>query len=265
MRGLGVSRKLMENVMLWKKTVVLGVGMFVLAGAAPLWAGENPCPKDSVIQQKLEPILIGAKVSVKKVTPSSVTNLCQVHVLVNDRNEILYTDSGGRYVFFGQIHDSQEKRNLTQEVLDNLNRFSPKDLDTLKELTAFTVGSDKASKTIYFITDPHCPYCKQAESDLEVLANEGVVNVRYVLFPLNIHPGARESCIALLCDKKGHEEYKNNYKSDNQCAEGAEKIDAVMALMFGHSVGGTPTYIFPDGTFRSGVMDRGELEEALKK
>ncbi|MEJ5363724.1 MAG: DsbC family protein [Desulfosoma sp.] len=231
-----------------------------------LWAAapkEASCPEAGAVQEKVSATFAGREVTVKKVAPSPVPGLCQVHVLVSERNQILYIDPSGRYLVLGQILDAQDKKNLTQAALEELNRLTSKDLETLKGLTAFTLGPEKAPKTIYFVTDPQCPYCKQAEGTLEAMASEGVLNVRYVLYPLPMHPGARESCIALLCDKKGHDEFKTNYKSDNQCKEGTEKIDAVMKFMQAHGIGGTPTYIFSDGTFRSGVMDRSALENKL--
>lgn len=240
--------------------------ILVLCVCGSLWAAgpkETSCPEAAVVQEKVSATFAGREVTVKKVAPSPVAGLCQVHVLVSERNQILYTDPSGRYLVLGQILDAQDKKNLTQAALEEMNRLSPKDLETLKSLTAFTLGSDKAPKTIYFVTDPQCPYCKQAESTLEAMASEGVLNVRYVLFPLPMHAGARESCIALLCDKKGHDAFKANYKSDNLCKEGTEKVDAAMKFMQAHGIGGTPTYIFSDGTFRSGVMDRSALENKL--
>lgn len=253
--------------MRWKKAMAMWVWIcLVLCVPGSLWAAgskDPSCPEVSAVQEKVSASFAGRQVTVKKVAPSPVPGLCQVHVLASERNQILYTDPSGRYLVLGQILDAQDKKNLTQAALEELNRLTPQDLETLKGLTAFTLGSDKAPKTVYFVTDPQCPYCKQAESTLEAMAKEGLVNVRFVLFPLPMHPGARESCIALLCDKKGHDEFKNNYKSDNQCQEGTEKIDAVMKFMQAHGIGGTPTYIFSDGTFRSGVMDRAALENKL--
>lgn len=250
-----------------KKAMLMWVcGFAVLGVASFLWAAgpkDASCPDATAVQEKVSATFAGREVTVKKVSLSPVPGLCQVHVLAGERNQILYTDSSGRYLVLGQILDAQDKKNLTQAALEELNRLTPKDLETLKGLVAFSLGPDNAPKTVYFVTDPQCPYCKQAESTLEAMASEGILSVRYVLFPLPMHPGARESCIALICDQKGHKEFKNNYKSDNQCKEGAEKIDAVMKFMQAHGIGGTPTYIFPDGTFRSGVMDRSALENKL--
>ncbi len=243
--------------------VLISLGLLVSPALRAAEPKDASCPDAAAVQEKVSATFAGRQVMVKKVTPSPMPGLCQVHVLASEKNQILYTDASGRYLVLGQILDAQDKKNLTQTALEELNRLSPEDLETLKGLVAFTLGPDNAPKTLYFVTDPQCPYCKQAETTLEAMASQGVLSVRYVLFPLPIHPGARESCIALICDKKGHDEFKSNYKSDNQCPEGTEKIDAVMKFMQAHGIGGTPTYIFSDGTFRSGVMDRPALENKL--
>lgn len=247
-------------------TLVLTTFLGVL-GPTALWSAASQdasCPDSTVVQEKITATFPGREVIVKKIQPSPVADLCEIHVSVSDRNQILYTDSSGRYLVLGQIFDAQEKKNLTQARLEELNRLSAKDMEALTGLVAFSIGPDTASKAIYFVTDPQCPYCKQAETTLEAMASEGLVRVHYVLYPLPMHPGARESSIALICDKKGHDDFKKNYKSDNLCQEGTEKVDAVMKFMHAHGVSGTPTYIFPDGAYRSGVMDRSALESKLK-
>ena len=84
------------------------------------------------------------------------------------------------------------------------------------------------------------------------------------MYPLDMHKGAREQCIAVLCDKKGFDDLEAGYKSDNQCAEGAKKVDDTIAFLRGKGIGGTPTYFFPDGRPHSGVLEEPNLREKLK-
>jgi thiol:disulfide interchange protein DsbC len=84
-----------------------------------------------------------------------------------------------------------------------------------------------------------------------------------LLFPLPMHKGAREQCVAVVCDKKGFDDLENGYKSDNQCADGAKLVDASIALLSGKGITGTPTYLFPDGRFQSGVLEADALRQRL--
>ena len=83
------------------------------------------------------------------------------------------------------------------------------------------------------------------------------------MFPLPMHKGAREQCVAVVCDKKGFDDLEKGYKSDNQCADGAKLVDETIALLSGKGITGTPTYIFSDGRFQSGVLEPDALRQRL--
>ena len=83
------------------------------------------------------------------------------------------------------------------------------------------------------------------------------------MFPLAMHKGAREQCVAVVCDKKSFDELEGGYKSDNQCAEGAKLVDGTIALLSSKGITGTPTYLFGDGRFQSGVLEADVLRQRL--
>lgn len=95
------------------------------------------------------------------------------------------------------------------------------------------------------------------------MVDKGEIQVKVLMFPLAIHKGAREQCIAVICDKKSFEELEDGYKSDNQCSEGAKLVDETIAFLSGKGITGTPTYIFPDGRFQSGVLEAEALRQRL--
>ena len=83
------------------------------------------------------------------------------------------------------------------------------------------------------------------------------------MFPLPMHKGAREQCVAVVCDKKSFDDLENGYKSDNQCAAGAKLVDETIALLSGKGISGTPTYLFSDGRFQSGVLEPDAVRQRL--
>jgi hypothetical protein len=83
------------------------------------------------------------------------------------------------------------------------------------------------------------------------------------MYPLAMHKGAREQCVAVVCDKKGFDDLENGYKSDNQCAVGAKLVDETIALLSGKGITGTPTYLFADGRYQSGVLEPDPLRKRL--
>lgn len=89
------------------------------------------------------------------------------------------------------------------------------------------------------------------------------MQVKVLLFPLPMHKGAREQCVAVVCDKKGFDDLENGYTSDNQCAEGAKLVDGTIALLSSKGITGTPTYLFADGRYQSGVLEPDALRQRL--
>lgn len=221
------------------------------------------CPAPPAVQELLAKTF-QRQLRVKDVTPLEDLGLCQVHVVFNRRNQILYVDKAGRYLFLGQIVDTTTRQNLTKADLDRLNRFTQEEVKDLDTLVAFSIGPESAPHSLYLVTDPLCPFCKQAETVVEKLAQEGALSTRFLFFPLPSHKGAKESCISIICDRKGPAEFKKGYRSDNQCTEGKEQVEKTVRILQSHGIGGTPTYIFPDGSFHSGVLNRESLLKRLE-
>lgn len=212
------------------------------------------CPKKEDLQKTLDTIQKG--LVLEKIENSPIAGLCEVVVKLSETDRALfYTDQKGQYVVSGNIIELSTKKNLTSEKVALLNkRVLGKDaLAELEKVVAFTWGT--GGNTLYFITDPDCPFCKQAESILEELVKAGKVTVKVILFPLEaIHPEAKAKSISIICDQKGYEGLKTGYKSKNQCAVGIQKVEGAVSLMQKLGVKGTPTFVFPDGEMKSGVM-----------
>lgn len=83
------------------------------------------------------------------------------------------------------------------------------------------------------------------------------------MFPLSFKKGSREMTIAVLCDKKSFEDLERKYTSDNQCADGAKKVDETVAFLSSKGITGTPAYIFENGRTHSGMIQ--EADALLKK
>ncbi|MBI5585690.1 MAG: DsbC family protein [Deltaproteobacteria bacterium] len=215
------------------------------------------CPTPDKIQGNVKKLF--PNIEIVKITPAEAKGLCQVQVKLGTQNRILYTDATGDYFLAGNLVEAKSGRNLTMEATQILNRIPPEELRQLEPLTGLTLG--QSGKVVYFVTDPQCPYCKQAEVILKKMAEKGEITVRFLFYPLPSHKGAKEQCVAFLCDKKGLSDWEKGYKSDNQCPDGVKKVEDTIAWLSKKGIGSTPTFIFPDGIFHSGLMP----EEALRQ
>jgi thiol:disulfide interchange protein DsbC len=237
------------------------VVFFVMLSMSCLFAGPGrasaQCPAPDKIQGSLKKLF--PNVELGKIQPSEIKGVCQVQVKMGAQIRLLYVDGSGDFFLAGNLIEAKSGRNLTMETTQLLNRLAADDLRQLEALTAFTTG--QGDKFLYIVTDPQCPYCKQAEAILKKMTDKGELAVRFIFFPLPSHKGAKEQCISILCDKKGLEGFEKGYKSENQCAEGIKKVDDSIAFLQKKGISSTPTYIFSDGLVHSGVMP----EEALRQ
>ncbi len=223
-------------------------------------AASAGCPPKARLAQDLEKTF-NKKLEVVKVENSEMPGICQIQVRLQGQNRLVYTDPKGKYFIAGQIFRISDRSNITKETIMELNRFTKAELKRLDELVAFSIGS--GDKVFYFVTDPMCPYCKKAEQILEPLAREGKIKVNFLLYPLPFHQGAKEQCVSIICDNKGIEGLKGQYRSENQCAAGKEMVENTISFLKRKGIGGTPTYIFREGYFHSGVMQKSDLEKYL--
>ncbi len=230
-------------------------GIILLITACKGATGQSSsCPRLEDLQKTIDNIQKG--ITLEKVSQAPITGLCEVVVKIPDGEKgVFYTDSQGKYLVAGNIIELSTRKNLTGEKLAHLNKkVLPKEtLSELEKVVAFTVG--KSPNYVYFITDPDCPYCKKAEAILEELIKAGKLSVKIILFPLEpIHPEAKAKAISILCDNKGFEGLKAGYLSNNQCEKGKNLVENSTRLMQKIGIRGTPTFIFPDGEVKSGVL-----------
>lgn len=198
-------------------------------------------------------------IQIVAVRPSAYAEICEVHVRMNNRDQIFYVGTKGDFFLMGQLYDAASGQNLTRTTIETITRFSPEEMAPLKDVAAVSVGN--SGKTLYYATDPHCPYCKKGSEMLSQMAAAGEVQVKFIFFPLS--KTSKEQSISVICDGKSMKEFESGYRSDNLCPDGVMKIDKTIRLLQGKGVGGTPTYIFPDGRFHTGLLKEGELRRRL--
>ncbi len=236
---------------------------FALLGCNQKGVSEKTsCPTLKEIKNKLSTLTNG-KVELTKVEPSPVPHLCEVIVkFPNNRRGLFYIDQKANYIITGKIFEVKTKKDLTTPKLIALNAdankriFPPSKFKELDKFVAFTYGKSKNPKnTIYLITDPDCPFCKRADAIVKELADKGNLTVKVILYPLEvIHPKSKEKAIALICDKKGMDELIKGYDSNNQCKQGKKKVENTISYMLKHKITATPTFIFPNGEMKAGVL-----------
>jgi thiol:disulfide interchange protein DsbC len=239
------------------KTITTILFIFLLTVPAA-WC--QSCPSKEQLAQILASTF-GGPVNILDVRQGAVHGLCEIIVPNRGKNAIIYSDKRGRFLINGQIIDTATGTNLTRQAIAILNRLTPEEMETVKMLPSFSLGTGE--KEIYLATDPHCHYCKDAEEVLVNLAGEGLIKVNFILYPVLLKKGSKEICISILCDNKGFDGLIEEYSSENQCEEGTRKIEETIAFMDRKKLGGTPIFIHPDGRYFSGSMTEFDVRRLL--
>jgi thiol:disulfide interchange protein DsbC len=237
----------------------LALALLLLAGCSP----SSKCPPKDTLKANLKDFIPG-QFEIESVQPlKELPSVCEVVLKVGVQPIIFYTNKDGKYVLAGNLIDLANKQNLTIARQQELMRLSQELLQELPKHTDFVFGKVGSQKYIYFFTDPDCPFCKRSEPIVEKWATEKGVEVRVILYPLPIHPQAFEKSVALVCDKKGWEEYKSGYTSNNQCEEGKKKIESNLLLAERYGINGTPTFIGMNGKIHVGVPIEQDLDKLI--
>ena len=231
--------------------VVLAMSVIVFAGS-----GSDPCKdvnNDSITKHLSVPqFSIASKRDVGD-------GLCEVVLRIND--DLLPVYVGNGFVLVGDMF--RFRGHVTKEKISELNMAIFKEnKGVLDDVTAFSYKPAQVKSTLYYITDPDCPYCEQAKLPIKKFADENNVEIKVVLFPLPMHPNAKDKAIKGICGKMSYQDYIDGKYDGEKCREGEDKIAKAITAVEKLKVNGTPTFINGNGEKAVGFSPE-KLKEIL--
>ncbi len=193
---------------------------------------------------------------IDEVSKSPITGLYEIRV---NGTEIYYTDADANYLVQGNLIDTKQRRNLTEERVDKLNAIS---FNALPFKDAFTVVRGNGKRKLAVFEDPNCGYCKRFERDLQSVDN---VTIHMFLYPI-LSPDSTEKSKAIWCAKDKVKAWQDWMVRDQapkaaSCDSGA--IERNVELGRKHKITGTPTLIFADGSRVPGAISAADVEKHL--
>ena len=227
-------------------------------------AEKNDCPApDKIVAGLIKTFPRAKELKIESVSPSKISGFCEVVTSFGGPfKNIIYVDKQAKYCFIGQLIDLEKGENITKKRISELTKLSQEQIKKLEEFVAFTVGN--STKSLFFIIDPDCPFCKRLEKTLSELVKSNKVSIKVILMPLErLHPKAKAKSIALICDKKGWNELVSGYDSDNQCDQGKKKVENTIKFLSSLGIRGTPTLILSDGRIIRGALSKSRLVKIL--
>ena len=193
---------------------------------------------------------------IDEVNKSPIAGLFEIRV---NGTEIYYTDAEGNYLVQGNLIDTKQRRNLTEERIEKLTAISFSDLP-IKD--AFTIVRGNGKRKLAVFEDPNCGYCKRFERDLQKVDN---VTIHMFLYPI-LSADSTEKSKNIWCAKdktKAWQDWMVRDQSPKTQSCDTSAIERNVELGRKYKITGTPTLVFLDGTRIPGAISAAEVEKHL--
>jgi thiol:disulfide interchange protein DsbC len=233
--------------------------LLLAAAAMTVAAMGHAADGEKTVRDAFASLLPNAKID--RVTKSDLPNFYEVIV----GGQVVYVSADGKYLLQGNLYDVAAKKSLTEARLASIRVDALRGLSPDKMLT-FAPANPRHTITVF--TDVDCPYCKQFHKQIAAY-NAAGIRVNYVLFPLDIHPGAEKKAQAVWCATDRNAAYtaamSGQDPGDKTCSN--NPIAETKALSVAIGIDATPTVLAEDGTHVNGgvVMNPEQLSAELDR
>jgi thiol:disulfide interchange protein DsbC len=244
-------------------TVLVSAPMLAFAedAAAPVKADPAAVAMRNMLAQRYPNTKFG------EIQRSAVPGLWEVWMGAN----VAFVADEGRHFVFGHLYDMQTQTDLTavkkEQVKLQMESAKPKvAFADLPLADAIKTVRGNGQRKLAVFSDPHCPYCRDLERELEQLNN---VTVYTFLFPIeSIHPAAAGVAKSIWCAKDRPGAWKTfmatgEKPQPSNCA--GTPIERNVELAGKAGIHGTPFLIFANGEKAAGLLDTASLERRLSR
>ena len=225
------------------------LGLVLLAGAT--FADETAIRKN--LAERIPQLK-----QVDEVSKTAIPGLFEVRV---NGSEIFYVDAEANYLIQGNLIDTKQKRNLTEERIDKLMTVA---FDALPFKDAFTIVRGNGKRRLAVFEDPNCGYCKQFERELQKVDN---ITISMFLFPV-LGPNSMEKSRSIWCAKDKGKTWLDWMVREQAVPPAAAACDTTalarnLELGKKYRITGTPTLVFADGSRVPGAIGAAQVEKHL--
>jgi thiol:disulfide interchange protein DsbC len=194
-----------------------------------------------------------------KIDEISKTPVPGLYEIRFNHSDIMYADEQGNFLIQGNLIDTRNKVDLTEERQAKLTEIEFKDLP-LKD--SFTIVRGNGKRKVAVFEDPNCGYCKRFERDLTKIDN---VTVHVFLYPILSQDSADKSRNIWCAKDKGKAFLDWMTKDIPPPAATCDAAVLARNVEFGKKarITGTPTLIFANGTRVPGAVGADRVEKLL--
>ena len=194
--------------------------------------------------------------AIDEVSKTPMNGLYEVRI---NGADIVYTDAEGNFLLQGNLIDTRARSNLTEQRIEKLTAI---DFDALPLKDAFIQVRGNGKRKMAVFEDPNCGYCKRFEVDLQKVND---VTVHTFLLPI-LSPDSVEKSKNIWCAKDKNKAWLDWMVRDQPAAKAScdtTAIDRNVAFSKKHTITGTPTIFFADGSRVPGAIGAQEIEKML--
>lgn len=210
----------------------------------------------------LKDLIPNLKVLNVKISP--IKGLWELTIESNNRKGIIYVDFTKKHFVSGSILNIAEKRNLTQERFEEINRV---DVSQIPLNDAIVVGNKNAKHKVIVFTNPDCSFCRDLHGEIKKVISERKDIVFYKkLYAFKAGTPSYEKSKAIVCEKSLElleSAYEKKTIPKPKCETTA--IDDNIKLAEKLGITGTPTMIMPDGRVITGKRDAKTIKDLVDK
>ncbi|HZP68043.1 MAG TPA: DsbC family protein [Rudaea sp.] len=217
------------------KTLISAVTL--IAAAACAQAADQG---DKAVRDAMHSLLPMTKID--EVVKSEVPGFYEVVV----SGQVVYVSADGKYLLQGNLYDVAQKKDLTAARVATMREQALAKLPDDKKLI-FAPEHPKHTVTVF--TDVDCPYCRQFHKQIAEYNRQGIA-VKYVLYPLDIHPGADKKAVAVWCsaDRKAAYTAAMNGQDPGTGTCPNNPVSETKAFGVALGINATPTVLAEDGS-----------------
>lgn len=194
-----------------------------------------------------------------KIDEVSKTPLPGIYEIRINGADIYYTDAEANYLIQGNLFDTREKRNITEERVEKLSAVA---FDGLPLKDAFTMVRGNGKRKLAVFVDPNCGFCKRFERDLVKIDN---VTVHMFLYPI-LGADSTEKAKNIWCAKdkgKSWNDWMLNAMPPASASCDTSALTRNVAFGQKYRISGTPTLFFANGKRVPGAIGADEVEKHL--
>jgi thiol:disulfide interchange protein DsbC len=225
--------------------------IFALLGSPSVWAQGQEAHIKKTLTERLTNLP-----RIEEVRRTPMTGLYEVRT---EGNEIFYTDAEANHLIQGDLIDTRQKRNLTEERLEKLSMI---DFSKLPTKDAFTIVQGNGLRKMAVFADPNCGYCKRFERDLQKVEN---VTIHVFLYPV-LGQDSVEKSKNIWCAKDRGKTWQDwMLRGQTPAAAQCDTAAIERNLEFGRKnrITGTPTTYTSQGNRVTGAVPISQIEKQL--